>query len=161
MSDTITVDVDGLSAIQVGEIVETVRRLREQNAVTEHEQDDETWRDAPSTGWTLEHVEELRANLKARGKTVQLEAFDLAIKNGGFVSREQVYAIGGYAPTRKLNNWTAPINNFSETLVETSGLPQKADYPIETAYGEGTGYRPAIGFTVAPEIVKLVRESEH
>lgn len=156
MSDTLTLDLEGLLPHQVVSLLEQARDFRAQNTTTA-DVDDESWRDAESTGWTKKHVELLRANLKTRNKTVQLEAFDLAVKNGGFVSRDQVYAIGGYAPTRKLNNWTAPFSNFSDVLVEEHGLPEDAAWPIETDYGPGTGFRPAIGFAVAPEIVKLLR----
>lgn len=157
MPDEMKLDLTDLQPDQVANLLEQVREYREKNAVEDRIEDDGSWRHAVSTGWTKQHVDLLRDNLKARGKTVQLEAFDTAVKNGGFVSREQVYAIGGYAPSRKLNNWTAPINNYSEVLVEKHGLAADADWPIETEYGEGTGYRPAIGFSVAPEIVKLLR----
>lgn len=157
MPDEIKLDLTDLLPGQVADLLERAREHREKNAVDEHSEDDGSWRDAISTGWTREHVDLLRENLKQRGKTVQLDAFDAAVKNGGFVSRDEVYRIGGYLPSRKLNNWTAPINNFSESLVATHGLPDDAAWPIETEYGEGSGYRPAIGFTVAPEIVKLLR----
>ena len=75
----------------------------------------------------------------------------------GQYEREEVYAIGGYAPTRKLNNWTLPFSNFCDVLVQEHGLPDSAAWPVVTEYGEGAGYRPAIGFSVAPEIVKLMR----
>ena len=157
MPDEIKLDLTDLKPGQVAGLLEQARAYREENAVEDRIEDDGSWRDAVSTGWTKEHVDLLRENLRSRGKTVQLEAFDVAVKNGGFVSRDQVYAIGGYAPGRKLNNWTAPINNYSEVLAEKHGLPADADWPIETEYGEGSGYRPAIGFSVAPEIVKLLR----
>lgn len=155
MPDTITLDLEGLLPSQILSLLEQARAYRALNV--QGEQDDESWRDAESTGWTKKHVDLLRENLKTRGKSVQLEAFDLAVKSGGFVSREQVYVIGGYAPTRKLNNWTAPFSNFAEVLVEEHGLAEDAAWPVETEYGDGTGFRPAIGFSVAPEIVKLLR----
>jgi len=80
------------------------------------------------------HLDLLTAHLKERGKKVQLAAIERAIENGGFVSREEVYELGGYEPTRRLNNWTAPINNYSEVLVREHDLPDDADWPIETQY---------------------------
>ena len=100
----------------------------------------------------------LRKHLSDRGKIVQLTAFDRAVDNGGFVSRDEVYKIGEYAPDRKLNNWTAPINGYTDVLSDKHGLPEDAATPISTKYGPGQGFRPAIGFRVALELVKLVRE---
>ncbi len=157
MADELKLNLTDLQPGQVADLLEQVREYREKNAIDERSEDDGSWREAESTGWTREHVELLRDHLKQRGKTVQLDAFDAAVRNGGFVSRDEVYRLGGYQPSRKLNNWTAPINNFSETLVQTHGLPEDAAWPIVTEYGEGSGYRPAIGFSVAPEIVKLLR----
>lgn len=156
MRDTLTVDVSGFRAEYVADVLALVQRYRSQSTANTAA-DDESWRTAKSTGWTKQHLELLRAHLKSRGKTVQLAAVNRAVENGGFVSREEIYSLGGYSPTRKLNNWSVPINNFSEVLVERYGLPAEADWPIETEYGEGTGYRPAIGFNVAPELVRLAR----
>jgi len=163
MKDSMKIDVTQLEPDQVSDVLARVRHYRSINQAAADggnvRVDDESWQQAAFTGWTTEHVNLLRAHLNSRGKPVQLEAFDLAVKNGGFVSREEVYALGSYAPTRKLNNWTAPVNNYFQELVAHHGLPEDADLPIETEYGPGTGYRPAIGFSVAPEIVKLVRAS--
>jgi hypothetical protein len=157
MGDHITISTDGLEPSQVAEILELVQQHRERNAVNQIE-DDESWRTAKSTGWTMKHVDLLLDHLRSHPKwKVQIESFEAAVKNGGFSSREQVYALGGYEPARKLNNWTAPFNNYWHTLVEHHGLPESADWAVETNYGPGSGYRPAIGFDVAPEIVKLLR----
>ncbi len=156
MSDSLTLDLAGLTSTQVGELVALTRRYRE-DAARPVEPADESWREATSTGWTKEHLDLLKANLRQRGKTVQLAALNRAIDNGGFISRDEVYELGGYERTRRLNNWTAPINNFCGVLAEKHGLPEDSDWPIETEYGPGTGFRPAVGFTVAPELVKLAR----
>jgi hypothetical protein len=58
---------------------------------------------------------------------------------------------------RKLNNWTAPFKSIVAALVANPDLPDDADSPIEPEYGPGTGCRPALGFNVAPEIVRLMR----
>lgn len=156
MTDSITLDVEGLTATQVAEIIDRVRAMREQPADAA-EDDDDSWADAPSTGWTVEHVDLLRAALFNRGKAAQLAAFDSAIERGGYVSRAVVFDLGGYDEGRKLNNWTAPFKAVVADLVANHGLPVGAVAPIEPNYGPGTGYRPAAGFDVAPEIVRLKR----
>ena len=161
--ESLTLDVSDLTPSQVAQLLEFARQLSTEGGGESpggDEVDDEAWRTAPSTGWTLKHVELLREHLKSRGKTVQLNAFDQAIARGGFISRDSVYRIGGYDPARRLNNWTAPFTVASNYLEDEHGLPSTADWPIETEYGDGgPQYRPAIGFRVTAEIVKLVREA--
>ena len=155
MSDHVTLDLSGLEPAQVAELLVFVQQLR---AKPEPAADDESWRTAPSTGWERKHLDLLREHLKARGKSVQLAVLDQGIANGGWVPRQQVYDLGGYAENRRLNNWTAPILNFVEVLVAEHGLPADADQPILTEYGPGTGFRPATGFWVSLEIVRLGRQ---
>ncbi|UOG23806.1 hypothetical protein MTX80_23085 (plasmid) [Gordonia amicalis] len=160
MSTSLTLDVGDLTPEQVAEIVRFVAALRE-SEIDEHEVDDGSWRDAESTGWTLEHVRLLRQHLEERGKNVQLAAFDLAIKQGGFVSRASVYRLGGYDDSRRLNNWTAPFVVAADWLEDEHGLPHDTSYPVSTYYDpEVKGFQRALGFEVLPEIVKLVRENE-
>jgi hypothetical protein len=101
----------------------------------------------------------LRRALRERGAEAQLKAFERAIDNGGFVSRAEVYALAGYPATRQLKGWTSPIVAAQEEVVLHGSLSDDAAPAMVTNYGVGTGYRPAKGFDVAPEIVKLVRES--
>lgn len=41
-----------------------------------------------------------------------------AVTDGG---RGEVYEFGDYEPTRRLNDWAAPINDYCEVLVEKNG----------------------------------------
>ncbi|MGV9860968.1 hypothetical protein ACWDTD_20285 [Gordonia sp. NPDC003425] len=160
MSDSLTLDVADLTPEQVADILRFVASLREAE-IDEREVDDGSWRDAVSTGWTLDHVTLLREHLEERGKDVQLAAFDLAIKQGGFVSRASVYRLGGYDDSRRLNNWTAPFVVAADWLEDEHGLPHDTDYPVSTFYDPGVkGFQRALGFEVLPEIVKLVREDQ-
>lgn len=119
--------------------------------------DDESWRSAPSPGWGAAHVDALRSALPDRGKPTPLVACDAAVENGGYVSRAEVFALGGYDQNRKLNNWTARFEVVVADLVAERGLPEDADLPMMPEYGPGTGFRPALGFNVAPEIVRILR----
>lgn len=154
--ESLTLDISDLTPEQVSSVLEFARSLAEDRPV--EDVDDESWRTASSTGWTLDHIDLLRDHLRNRGKTVQLMVFDEAIRCGGFIPREAVYKIGGYDPGRRLNNWTAPFTVATNYLVDDCELPEDADWPVETEYGDGgPQYRPAIGFRVLPEIVKLAR----
>lgn len=152
--DNITLDLAGLEPEQVTELLYFVRQLR---AKTEPAGDEESWRNAPSTGWERRHLDLLREHLGSRGASVQLAVLDRGIANGGWVSRQEVYQLGGYSEKRRLNHWTNPILKFVDVLVSDHGLPADADDPIVTEYGPGTGFRPATGFWVAFEIVRLGR----
>jgi hypothetical protein len=154
---TLTIPLDNLEPEQISDIVARVRAYEVSNRAGEPV-DDESWRNAESTGWTLPLIDALRAKLTAHGASAQLAAFDRAIANGGFVSRAEVFALAGYPPERQLKNWTTPVTSAQAALVASAGLPEDAAPALETDYGPGRGFRPAIGFNVAPEIVKLVRE---
>lgn len=160
MTNSLTLDLVDLTPAQVAEILEFVESLREV-VIDEREVDDESWRDAESTGWTRKHVKLMCGHLEERGKDVQRKAFDLAIKQGGFVSRASVYRLGGYDDSRRLNNWTAPFTVAADWLEDEHQLPATAEYPVRAVYDEDVkGFQRALGFEVLPEIVKLVRESK-
>lgn len=155
---TLTFDADRLRPEQVTDLV---TRYRAYVAVNESETavavDDESWRTADSTGWTLDAINKLRDRLRSHGATAQLAGFERAVANGGHVARAEVYALAGYAPERQLKNWTSPVNGAQVALVASGDLPEDAAAALETDYGPGRGFRPAVGFNVAPEIVKLLR----
>lgn len=159
MTDSLTLDIRDLTPAQVAQLLETIRSMRKVAGPAEHGPEDESWRDAPSTGWTLDLVLVLRENLRRRGNVVQLEAFNQAIRNGGEVSREEIFRIGGYDPKRQLKNWTKPLRTVTSNLIERGSLPEYAEFPMEADYTEGSGYRQARLFRVTPEIVKLVKEA--
>lgn len=158
MPESLTLTVDDLEPRQVAEVLEFVRNLRAEPSTTRSSTSD-AWRSAESTGWMLSHVRFLRDRLTARGNDVQLRAFDAAIDNGGRISRDEVFHLGGYEPSRQLKNWTKPYRTVYSELVNEHELPESAELPMEADYIEGSGYRQAFGFSVAPEVVKLVRGS--
>jgi len=157
-NDNLKIDLVGITPEGVAEVLTLVHRLREDgtNAMPE-DTGEELWRTAASSGWTSEHLEGMRAALLKGKKTVQLAALDRAIANGGYITRAEVYEIGGYPADRKLNNWTSPFDSVVHELVSSHGLPEDAESPIVPDYGTGSGWRRAHGFEVAPELVKLAR----
>ena len=159
MTDSLNLDINDLAPAQVAQLLETIRSMRAAAGPTERGPENESWRDAVSTGWTLDLVLALRESLRRRGNDVQLEAFNQAIRNGGEISREEIFRIGGYEPKRQLKNWTKPLRTITSELLERGSLPEDAAFPMEADYTEGSGYRQAHLFRVAPEIVKLVKEA--
>lgn len=157
MNDSLTLDLAGLTSAQVAHIIEKVRGMRKGNPAHENPELPD-WHTAESTGWTIEHVDYLRETLAARGKRVQLAAFEAALENDGYISRAHLYALAGYDADRRLNNWTTPFRNIASELVDDHGLPEGAALPMEAGYSDAPGYQQTHGFAVAPEIVKLVRE---
>lgn len=157
MNDSLTIDLAGLTTAQVAQIIETVRGMR--SSASDHEEPKlPDWHAAESTGWTIAHVEYLREKLLARGKRVQLAAFEAALENNGYISRDDLYALAGYGPGRKLNNWTTPFRKIAAELVDEHDLPEGAALPMEAGYTDAPGYQKTHGFVVAPEIVKLEHE---
>lgn len=158
MSDNITFDLEGLTPSQVSQLVEFVRSLRT-TSTPPAQPDDESWRNASSTGWTLDHVQYLLTQLANRGKDVQLKAFNEAIKNGGHISRDEIFTLGQYEPTRQLKGWPRPFNSIMTELVDDHELPEEAEFPMSADFTEGSSFRQAYGYSVAPEIVQLVKEA--
>lgn len=157
MNDSLTIDLAGMTTAQVAQLIETVRGMR--SSASDYEEPElPDWDSAESTGWTIAHVEYLREKLAARAKRVQLAAFEAALENGGYISRGDLYALAGYAPERKLNNWTTPFRKIAAELVDQHDLPEDAALPMEAGYTDAPGYQQTHGFVVAPEIVKLVHE---
>lgn len=159
MPDALTLDISGLTPEHVAELLTHVRSMREEQVPSTESFADTSWVNAVSTGWTLNLVFLVRENLRRRGNDVQLEAFNQAISNGGLISRDEIFRIGGYEPDRQLKNWTKPLRTITADLIERDSLPKDAEFPMEAAYTEGTGYRQAHAFRVAPEIVRLVKEA--
>ena len=157
MTDTLTLDVEGLTPDQVARLLAIARDMRGEGAPERDENDNELWRDAPDTGWTLESVEALRHALSERGKSTQLAALDAAIKNNGYLTRADLYDLGGYDQDRRLNNWDAPFRNIVADLIADKTLPDGAVFPIKFDFPIAPGYVAARGLIVAPEIVRLKR----
>ena len=122
-------------------------------------EDDGQWRDAPSTGWTKELAQLLLEYLEQGGYRVQADGMRQGVANGGFLPRVQIYEIGGYPQERRLNHWSTPFGTVMRTLVERHGLPTDAAEAMTTRYDESiSGYQRTLGYEVAPEIVRVMRQ---
>lgn len=115
--------------------------------------------DDESTGWTVDaYVEAIAALLRRHG--VQAQVINDAIATGtGYVSREEVYVIGSYAPNRSLKGFTRPVNRVTQQLVDEGKLPEDAADLLVADYDPDVkGYQRAKGFQVPMEVVRLMKE---
>lgn len=110
--------------------------------------------EAPDTGWTKEAVTALLAQLARNGRAAQADVLSKAVERGGFIARSEVYHVAKYPSKRRLNGFTTPINTARDQLVRRGELAPGAVDVLTPEYGEGTGFRPALGFNVAPEVLR-------
>ena len=82
-----------------------------------------------------------------------------AIENGGSVTREETYELGGYEPTRSLKGFTRPVNRATLALRDSGDLPEDAEELLGPIYDMSVkSYQRAKGFRIPLEIVKLYSE---
>ena len=108
------------------------------------------------SGWTYDLYVEAVSGLLTK-HFVQAQAVTEAIKSGtGYISREDVYKLGGYPASRSLKGFTRPVNRITAQLTEEGKLPADAQDLLETVYDPNLkGYQRAVGFQVPLEVVKL------
>lgn len=105
-------------------------------------------------GWTTENVSRLLERLTTEG-SVQAAVIRMAIANGGFVSRDQVYEIGSYGPDRTLRGFTRPPRRVMQSLQDEGVLADGVDEPMETVYDPKQSYVVAAGFRVPREFLAI------
>ncbi|MEV7417488.1 PIN-like domain-containing protein [Streptomyces sp. NPDC089919] len=73
-----------------------------------------------------------------------------AVENGGFVSRDEVYEIGGYEPGRMLKGFTRPIARISQDVAVDVGFTRFDQDVLTPVYDEmKAGFGRADGFKVS------------
>jgi predicted nucleic-acid-binding protein len=108
-----------------------------------------------SGGWTAEALQELLDRLSTRGP-VQAAAIRRAAKGGGFVSREDVYELGGYDETRTLRGFTRPANRLAQEFRDSGIVPDTAVDILEAVYDPSISYVQASGFRIPQELIPLI-----
>lgn len=112
-----------------------------------------------SSGWTRDLLDQALDSLTSSGAPVQAKAVRRAATNGGTVTRAEVYELGRYSPKRKLRGFTRPTNRVTQSMRDRGELPEDADELLVTQYDPNAkGYQPTTGFSVPPEVVKLLRD---
>jgi hypothetical protein len=102
-------------------------------------------------GWDSGSVAHLLKNLDAQAP-VQGATLRLAAQQGGFVSREQVYAIGQYDDDRSLRGFTRPVNRIVQEMRAQGMVPDDAVDVLATRYNGGV---VATGFEIAESVIPL------
>ena len=88
---------------------------------------------------------------------MQLDVIRHAHTNGGEVSRDEVFRIGGYPDDRQLKGFTRPCNRVTQKLRDTGKLPEDAEElltPIDSKTARG--YSRALGFRIPPELINTM-----
>jgi hypothetical protein len=111
--------------------------------------------EAEPTGWSKTLVQDVKNSLHQSKALVQVKVIDAAIANGGIISREDVYRLGGYKKDRSLKGFTRPINRSMEALKNSGYMPEDAEPLLEPIYDPYGGWQKAQGFRVPPEVVRL------
>jgi hypothetical protein len=113
--------------------------------------------DRPHSGWTAEAIDTLlhRLNYEA---PVQEATIRFACQNSGYVSRDDVYKIGEYEPSRQLKGFTRPVNRIVQELRDVGAVSDGVVDVLVPVYDEGThGFGWVDGFRVPAEVVQLLR----
>ncbi len=108
-------------------------------------------------GWDPVSLQEFMDRLSIEGR-VQAEAIRLAAKGDGFVSREDVYALGGYDQTRTLRGFTRPARRIAQDFQDRGLLSENAVEILEAVYDSKVSYVQASGFRIPKELIPLLRE---
>src|SRR4051794_5202622 len=59
-------------------------------------------------GWTVPLAREFVEGLQRRGRHTQARTLAFQAHNDGYISRDIVFRLAGYAPERRLNGYTKP-----------------------------------------------------
>lgn len=108
-----------------------------------------------AAGWTRATVEVLLRRLRSYWP-VQATVIELAISNGGFVGRDEVYLVGDYPPDRQLKGFTRPVNRLVQEMRDSGEIGEDAPDLLQPVYDEmSRGFGWADGFRVPDEVVTL------
>jgi hypothetical protein len=109
--------------------------------------------DAEYTGWSVAAVAALMEELDGYGY-VQADLLREAARNGGLLSRDDVYRVADFSSNRSLRGLTRPPRRITGVLIRNKMLPQDAAYPLQTRYESGVR---ATHFVVPPDVVDALR----
>ncbi len=109
------------------------------------------------SGWTKEGLRALLLVLEDQAPT-RAKVIRRAIEQGGYVSREEVYEIGGYNENRMLTGWTRPIRTWTQYLRDKGEIPSNEGTTdvLEVQYERGDGR--ARGFKIPEPMMELFAE---
>lgn len=106
----------------------------------------------PDGGWTVAGLTLLLVRLLDEAP-VQAKAIQFAAINSGFVSREDVYRIGDYAPERSLRGFTRPVNRVAQFVRSFGVMNDDAVDLLWTVYNQDS---PEVGWAAGFQIHQAV-----
>jgi hypothetical protein len=106
-------------------------------------------------GWTLAAIRELMDRLAIEGP-VQAAAIHLAADKDGFVSREEVYELGGYDPSRTLRGFSRPANRIAQEFRDEGKISPSAVDVLEAVYDPKISSVVASGFRIPQVLIPLI-----
>lgn len=113
----------------------------------------------PFGGWTQDAVNELLGRLALEGP-VQAAAIVHAAKNGGIVSRDQVFQLGGFEEGRMLRGFTRPPNRIAQELRDHRIISDGAVDVLKAVYDPSFGGGvQASAFEVPAVIIPLIEQA--
>jgi hypothetical protein len=88
---------------------------------------------------------------------VQAATINVAAGQDGFVSRDQVYAIGKYPEGRSLKGFTRPINRITDLYRNQGFVPASAVDIVWAVYNEDSPEAgQAAGFRIHKDVLPLI-----
>ncbi len=106
-------------------------------------------------GWTTGSILSLMKRLE-REAPVQAKVVRAAVDNGGFVSRDDVYALGNFPEERWLNGFTRPVRRITKDLIDSGVVnPGAADLLVASYDDPDLPFGHAAGFVVPTSVIPL------
>jgi hypothetical protein len=105
-------------------------------------------------GWTADGVAELLRRL-GRQAPKQAAVIRLAVRNGGSVSRAEVYRVAGFSRDRSLRGFTRPVNRITDQLIMEGLIATEASSILYPYYGTGV---LALSFLVPDAVLPLFND---
>ncbi len=105
--------------------------------------------DLDEAAWSWAAIQELMVRLRLEAP-VQARIIEIASRNGGIITRGEVYAYAGFPPDRMLKGFTRPTNRIANVLKSKGMLPDDAQMPLQAEYD---GAVAATHFVVPREFV--------
>lgn len=102
--------------------------------------------------WTVDAVGELFHRLP-RSRYVQVKLIEYAVRNDGWISRDEIYTVAEFDETRRLNGLARPTNRITTQLIDEGLLPADADFPFTAEYE----HNKLVGYRVPEEIGRILR----
>lgn len=112
----------------------------------------------PHGGWNADTLDKWLRQLKLEAP-VQAMVVDVAARQNGYVSRDQVYAIGKYREERSLRGFTRPINRITESYRYQGFVPENAVDIVWAVYNEDSPEAgQAAGFRLHAAVLPLLAQ---